>query len=138
MKFADALLLVLLAGLAAALETLTVYTRESLSDTVLARISPYQNINAATSNLEVAINGFQNVFDIDDLAAYDFEFQVTRRRARHIGFCLLKKGEKNPLTTPIGEKVKLDFWKVDCEAIDAKSTLQLSDVVFMKKPEGNL
>lgn len=137
MQLAGLLLLALWVRCTAAGETLTIYTRESLSDIVLARINPYQNINAATSNLEVTVNGFQNVFDIEDVGAYDFEFQVTRRKARHIGFCLLKKGGKNPLTTPIGEKVKLDYWKVDCETIDAKSTLQLSDTVFMKKPEGD-
>ena len=137
MKLAALVLLALWARRSAAVETLTIYTRDSLSDTVLARINPCQNINAATSSLEVAIGGFQNVFDIEDLGAYDFEFQVTRRKARHIGFCLLKKGDKNPLTTPVGEKFKLDFWKVDCDVIDAKATLQLSDTVFMKKPEGS-
>ena len=119
-------------------ETLTIYTRETLSDTTVNRINAYQDITSATKNMELTINGFQNVFDIPDLSGFGLELTVVSRRSRHVGFCLLKKGGKNPLTTAIGEKFKLDFWKVDCDVIDSLSTLQLSNLILMKKEEGSL
>lgn len=112
------------------------YTRDTISDTVLNNVfNTNAVITSASPDFSVTLSGFQNVIDLADIGSVTLEITVTSRTSRFLLFCLWAKNKTDPRLSPIGEK-GTDTFKITCNVANETATLELTNRMLITKPDG--
>ena len=114
------------------------YTRDPMQDAVYNNTyNTKATVTAFTENLQVTLNGFQNVISLADLGSVTLDINVTTRTSRFVVFCIWPKNRIDPIFSPIGDKGP-DYFKVSCTAANHTASLELTNRLMITKPDGLL